>query len=165
MAHRDFLFVEKNRNKIKPILYSSFDYKTCRDELRERRYRHLLALSYIELLKKEISLKDRVRIEILKLWKYHKIELIIGFVILSFTIRPISDRLSSVESLANKIHERSIYTFSGAVCNDGSESHSQGRGTCSWHHGVNRYFYKGSYGKSMKESYEEARKISWVGEN
>jgi hypothetical protein len=27
----------------------------------------------------------------------------------------------------------------GAVCNDGSESHSTGSGTCSWHDGVHHY--------------------------
>lgn len=30
----------------------------------------------------------------------------------------------------------------GAICNDGWRSYSQGRGTCSWHGGVDYYLYK-----------------------
>jgi len=38
----------------------------------------------------------------------------------------------------------SIFLFSchkspGAICNDGSRSYSTGRGTCSWHGGVDHY--------------------------
>lgn len=34
-------------------------------------------------------------------------------------------------------------------------------GTCSWHHGVDYYFYKGDYSKTIEECKEEAKKISW----
>jgi hypothetical protein len=33
----------------------------------------------------------------------------------------------------------SCHKSPGAVCNDGSTSHSTGRGTCSWHGGVDHY--------------------------
>lgn len=76
---------------------------------------------------------------------------------------PIIERLTPVDTLAEKIHEKSKYKFSGAICNDGWTSHSQGRGTCSWHGGVDYYFYKDEYSKSIEECQEEARQISWIG--
>lgn len=33
----------------------------------------------------------------------------------------------------------SCHKSPGAICNDGWRSHSTGRGTCSWHGGVNHY--------------------------
>lgn len=33
----------------------------------------------------------------------------------------------------------SCHKSSGAICNDGSRSYSTGRGTCSWHGGVDHY--------------------------
>jgi hypothetical protein len=61
--------------------------------------------------------------------------------------------------LANSIHEESRFKFNGAICNDGSKSHSQGRGTCSWHGGVYYYFYIGEYEKDFDECKIEANNI------
>ncbi len=61
--------------------------------------------------------------------------------------------------LANSIHEESRFKFNGAICNDGSKSHSQGRGTCSWHGGVYYYFYIGEYEKDFEECKIEANNI------
>ncbi len=62
-------------------------------------------------------------------------------------------------SLAKCIHEESRFKFNGAICNDGSKSHSQGRGTCSWHGGVYYYFYIGEYEKDFEECKIEANNI------
>ena len=80
-----------------------------------------------------------------------------------FLVAPrIIDGLTPVATLTEKIHEKSKYKFNGAICNDGWTSHSQGRGTCSHHKGVNNYFYKGDYSKTIDECREEALKISWI---
>jgi hypothetical protein len=62
----------------------------------------------------------------------------------------------NVEELTNYLHEKSRYGFNGAVCNDGWESSSQGRGTCSHHRGVDYYFYENDYRRTKKECREEA---------
>lgn len=64
--------------------------------------------------------------------------------------------------LANSIHEESRFKFNGAICNDGSKSHSQGRGTCSWHGGVYYYFYIGEYEKDFEECKIEANNITAI---
>lgn len=66
------------------------------------------------------------------------------------------DKLTTIfyESKSNK------HKFNGAICNDGWISHSQGSGTCSWHSGVNFYFYKGDYIKSKEECRKKAEKFS-----
>jgi len=82
--------------------------------------------------------------------------------------RPITENV-----LANYFHENSKYEFSGAVCNDGWISHSQGRGTCSHHGGIQYYFYEGQYSKTIEECksnakdiiesyWEKAKSNSWI---
>ena len=72
------------------------------------------------------------------------------------------DGFTPVEKLAEKIHERSKYKFSGSKCNDGFVSFSQGQGTCSWHDGVRYEFYKDEYSKTWEDCLNEAEKISWL---
>lgn len=148
------------------VLYKNFDPKKLhlRKENIERRLGNLLAKDFIENTKKELLRIGTIRYKIgFSILKY-KTFLFLSFVLVLIFNRPIFDRLTPVDKLAEKIHERSIYKYSGAKCNDGTTSKSQGSGTCSWHGGVNYYFYKGDYKKSMDDSYKEAKKISWIGE-
>lgn len=158
-------------NDISTIFYylnSEFDIKSLKhtEENIERRKRNILAVKYISLESKEINkltearqtLKRPTKINYLR--KIRNVVIAIGIISLFFTPR-IIDGLTPVEALANKIHEKSKYKFNGSVCNDGHISHSQGRGTCSWHGGVNYSFDKGDYSKSMDECVSEAKKVSW----
>jgi hypothetical protein len=70
--------------------------------------------------------------------------------------------MTPAKELAWILHERSVYTYDGAMCNDGSKSSSQGRGTCSWHDGVDYYFYEGQYRITYEECLKKARQISWI---
>jgi len=78
--------------------------------------------SFISLRSKAVGFFRKLRVVLL----------ILGIVGLFFIPR-IIDGLTPVEVLTEKIHEKSKYKFDGSVCNDGHISHSQGRGTCSWH--------------------------------
>ena len=82
----------------------------------------------------------------------------------TFANRPILYRFYSVDKLTEIFYEQKSNKrkFNGAVCRDGSISHSQGSGTCSWHGGVCHYFYKGNYIKTREECRREAQKFSWV---
>ena len=71
------------------------------------------------------------------------------------------DGLTPVDTLTERIHERSKYNFSGSKCNDGWNSYSQGQGACSWHEGVKYYFRKGEYSKTVEECKVEAEELSW----
>ena len=73
------------------------------------------------------------------------------------------DGLTSVETLTERIHERSKYKFSGSKCNDGWTSISQGQGACSWHNGVDYEFNKGEYSKTIDDCRHEAEELSWIG--
>ena len=64
------------------------------------------------------------------------------------TFYEIASKPVTVEEIADFIHEDTRYEFSGAICNDGHVSHSQGRGTCSYHQGVDYYFKIGDYSKN-----------------
>jgi hypothetical protein len=86
--------------------------------------------------------------------------IILGIFLLFFGQRIVYG-LTPVDSLTKILHENSKYTFSGSICNDGHVSHSQGRGSCSWHNGVNYEFNKGDYKKSWEECKQEAIKLSW----
>ncbi|MFO0414704.1 MAG: hypothetical protein ACK50E_03555 [Bacteroidota bacterium] len=87
--------------------------------------------------------------------------LVLNFI---FSAKPFLYHFYSVKNLTEIFYEskRNRHQFSGAICNDGWVSHSQGRGTCSWHGGVNYYFYKGEYIKSKEECREDAKEFSWV---
>ena len=73
----------------------------------------------------------------------------------------LNKRLTPGQMLAEQIHKKLKYNFNGDICNDGWTSHSQGRGTCSHHDGVDYYFYKGEYSKTIEECRKEAEEISW----
>ncbi len=113
----------------------------------ERRLYVLLAKDFIKLIKKEILIKESSKYKIgPKIYNF-KFFIFLFLIISVIFYNPIKDRLTSVNKLAEKIHERSKYEYDGAKCNDGTYSTSQGSGTCSWHGGVDHYFYKGEYKK------------------
>jgi hypothetical protein len=95
-----------------------------------------------------------------KLWG--KIAIIpIFFILLIFGSR-IRDGFTGVNNLTERIYERNLYTFNGSKCRDGTTSQSQGRGTCSWHNGVQYKFYKGQPKKSRQQCRIEGKELSWV---
>jgi len=148
------------------LLYKTFDPKKLhlKKENIERRLSNLLAKEFIEVTKKELTKIGTIKYKIsFNIFKY-RTPFFFSFLFVLIFNKPIFDRLTPVDKLAEKIHERSKYKYSGAKCNDGTTSKSQGRGTCSWHGGVDYYFYKGDYKKTIEESYIEAKDISWIGE-
>lgn len=148
------------------LLYKSFNPKKLhlKKENRERRLSNLLAKDFIENTKKELVRIGTIKYKIVfNIFKY-KALLFFSFLFIFIFNKPVFDRLTPVDKLAEKIHERSKYKYSGTKCNDGTTSKSQGSGTCSWHGGVDYYFYKGDYKKTTEESYIEAKEISWIGE-
>jgi len=159
---------EQGIQKVYNYLESDFDVKKLKlkEENIERHFRHLLAERYVHLeiynileIKKKgnIHLKEKIAN-----FFYTFLFIIIIIGIVGFLSVPrIIDRLTPVGTLTERIHEKSKYKFSGAICNDGWTSHSQGRGTCSYHNGVGYYFYKGNYSKSFEQCRKEAMKISW----
>jgi hypothetical protein len=173
-TYRYFLTNEKvasfknNKNKIYRYLKSDFNSKRTerKDKEIERRLRHILAEKYVKILSNEVfNILEGQRVSIIPniidfFDRYKVIILIFGFISL-ITAPRIINGLTPVEELTYKIHENSIYQFNGSVCNDGKISHSQGRGTCSWHKGVDHKFYKGQYSKTLNECREEAIKLSW----
>ena len=74
----------------------------------------------------------------------------------------IRDGFTTVDVLTERIYERSVYKYNGSRCRDGTDSRSQGRGTCSWHGGVRFKFYKGQHKKSKQECRIEAKERSWI---
>jgi hypothetical protein len=160
---------ENSTEKLYDYLISEFDYKTLKldEEKIERRLRNLLSEKYIELCSKEIptEIKNDDDLSKKKIEKRQRRTLNSAIIIGIFSLlfgSTIFDGFTPVKQLTEKIHERSKYKFSGSICNDGTTSHSQGRGTCSWHKGVNYKFYEGDYAKSLEECKSEAIKLSWV---
>lgn len=165
-----------NSDELLHYLRSEFDpklYKLSEENI-ERRLRHLLAeryirLSYYEIIDlqenlqaiKDLKNKQIENYNLLKAKYKNHILFLVCFLALFFFF-DMFDRLTPVQYLTYRIHEKSKYKFDGAVCNDGSISHSQGRGTCSWHDGVNHYFYEGNYAKTLKESKIEAIELSLI---
>jgi len=72
------------------------------------------------------------------------------------------ERSRKIHVLTNRIYEREVYEFSGSICRDGSTSHSQGRGTCSWHNGVRYEFHKGQHKLTKQECRILAKERSWI---
>ena len=149
-------------------LNSEFDVKKLKlsEENFERRFRHILAEKYITIVSTQVfswheKASSTTRVKAISFFGKYKTAFIILTIFSAFSAPRIIDGLTPVDVLTQKIHENSKYKFDGSICNDGSTSHSQGRGTCSWHGGVNYKFYKGDYKKSIEECKEEAIKISW----
>lgn len=172
--NRSIVMMLKNHQKIYSYLNSSFEPKKLKlsDENIERRFRYNIAIKYLQLieleidqLRKEQLLPNKAKKIVLNAYDSIKapISIFICILLISspFWFSTVRDGLTSVEKLTVRIHEKSKYTFDGAICNDGWVSHSQGRGTCSWHDGVDFYFYDGEYGKSIEECRKEAIKKSW----
>lgn len=133
----------------------------------EKRFRNLLALRYIRLEipkireveeRRKMSRKEKLNAFFVDNFFLLLFILIFGCITSGFFI----DKFTPIKELTERIHERSKYIFNGSICNDGSTSHSQGRGTCSWHGGVNYEFYVGDYAKSIEECKNEAIETSWI---
>jgi hypothetical protein len=175
-VNKRFLQFESSTEKLYDYLISEFDYKKLKldEENIERRLRNLLSEKFIELsskeIPKEIKKDDEIRREKKKIKESRIINSVVVIAIFSFLFGSavydlgltVYDGFTPVKQLTERIHERSKYKFSGSICNDGTTSHSQGRGTCSWHKGVNYEFYEGDYAKSIEECKTEAVKLSWI---
>lgn len=175
-------------NSIYMYLNSSFDVKLLklRDENLQRRIRHILADKYLNQIivetknlytEHQSSYSTRFK----KVLGRYKIGIGVFLTVAAFlTPRIIEgltppenllntylhDKYSSIKNasinediLTNYLHEDSKYKFNGAICNDGWTSHSQGRGTCSHHGGVDYYFYEGDYRKSLDNCRQKAIKV------
>ena len=81
---------------------------------------------------------------------------------IGFAFFSLADRLTPIDALAQRLHERNKRHFHGAICRDGSLSHSHGPGTCSYHGGVQQYVDTFVYGKTIDQCREEAQKTSWL---
>jgi|GEM_PF-3395673 len=128
------------------------------EEKIERRFRNYLAKKYIESFEtKKVQRKEKIKV-------YFKLLLLAILIIVVFNLKTIKNGLTPISTLTEQIHENSKRKYNGAICNDGSISRSQGRGTCSHHGGVRYYFYKGEYSKSYKECLIEAKLKSWWNE-
>lgn len=152
IAVQKFVKFDNNQKVILAYLNSGFNVSLLKlnEEKVERRFRHLLAEYYIrrEAYPNAKNYLTNNKSKIYFSRPYHYIILIIGIGLLLATPR-IIDGFTHVDILANRIHNRSMRKSSGAICNDGWKSSSQGRGTCSHHRGVKYYFYKGDYTKTM----------------
>jgi len=149
-------------------LNSGFDPKALKltDEKIERRFRNIIALKYIEVLSTEkveifYSEKKKLKSLIADFFGKYKIAIVLLSIVVVLSTPRLIEGFTPVEELAKKLHENSKYDFNGSICNDGKVSHSQGRGTCSWHGGVRYRFYTGDYSKSIEECRVEAKRLSW----
>jgi len=106
--------------------------------------------------------------KIKKITKVVFIFFIVVIILLSFDFvfakKPILYHFYTVDKLTEIFYENESnkYQFNGAICNDGWISHSQGRGTCSWHGVVDYYFYIGEYKKTKEECKKDAKRFSWI---
>ena len=155
-VNRKISTIDKNPHALLYYLKSEIDIKQLklRDENIERRVRQIIAKTYLNLISKEIlgfaiERNTSLSPKMAKVFNRLKIALVIIGVIGAFSAPRIIDGLTSVEDSTVKIQEKSKYKFSGSIFNNGLISHSQGRGTCSWHDGVNSKFYKGDYSKTI----------------
>ncbi|MCK3683981.1 DUF3761 domain-containing protein [Maribellus sp. YY47] len=153
---------------------------------RDKRAHYYLALGYITNISEEIKSSDKLKKfnlpgEIEKAISYVFFffgavvalsPILIPFLITSFTpsdklvlkylkeeFKTFDESQFDIDSLTLLVAHEHLYRFNGAVCNDGSISHSQGRGTCSYHGGVSYYFYKGDCMMTWDECQEEAIKL------
>lgn len=176
---------DNNTIKLYEKLNSKFDVKELKltDENIERKVRNVLALRFLQIISDEINEFSKIEAKSFKSKalrftgkiKYGLIAIaVIGLfsaprIIDGLTLPEnllneyLHDKYSSIKSstinvdvLTNYLHEDSKYRFNGAICNDGWTSHSQGRGTCSHHHGVDYYFYEGDYSKSIEQCRQDA---------
>src|SRR5690606_33175093 len=98
------------------LLYKKFDPKKLhlKKENIERRLGNLLAKDFIENTKKELARIGTLKYKIsFSIFKYRGVIFITFLFVLIFN-KPIFDRLTSVDRLAEKIHERSKYKYNGA---------------------------------------------------
>lgn len=174
-----------SESSIYEFLNSKFDPKSLKleDENRERNLRNFLAKELISknlseikrlLVKKPSGLKRFIRLirglilvlipVILLILLFASPRIIEGLTLpenllnkyLHNAYPEIKDKAIDKNILAIYLIEESRYEFNGAICRDGTTSSSQGSGTCSWHGGVRRYFYKGNYSKNFKECEQKA---------
>lgn len=74
-----------------------------------------------------------------------------------------TDKLTPVEVLAERIHEKSRWT-KFVQCRDGQRRLYRGRGTCSYHGGIDTSMHVDSvaYTKTMEQCRKEAATTSWL---
>lgn len=174
--------IKKDVDSLYSYLKSEFDVRKLKyDEERiERKLRNRLAVIHQKKIKRSIDRKVRTRKRHEKTQKIvqktvdtiQKILRTITAVVIVAIIPAlfiglifggrIRDGFTSVDVLTERIYNREVYEFSGSVCQDGWISHSQGRGTCSWHGGVRYEFYKGQHKKTREECKKIAKELSWV---
>jgi len=152
-------------------LNSKFDVKELKldEEQIERRLRNTLAKRHQKILEAEIKKEERSRKIQEKVTEVKRkvisgvMMAIIPVLIVGFLFGSrIIDGFTPVDVLTNRIYEREVYEFSGSICRDGSTSHSQGRGTCSWHDGVRHKFYEGQHKLTKQECRILAKERSWI---
>ena len=114
---------------------------------------------YVQVIEKKAEKRKNI-IDSIKAWTTLSLFPLI-FITIFFGSR-IRDGFTTVDVLTERIYERSVYEYNGSKCRDGTNSRSQGRGTCSWHGGVRFKFYKGQHKKSRKECRIEAKELSWI---
>jgi hypothetical protein len=156
-----------NSNDLYIFLNSKFDEKELKldEEQIERRLRNLIAQRHQKIILNEINKlisKQKLNQIKEKVVNIAFLSIIPILIITFFFGSRIRDGFTTVDVLTERIYEREIYNFSGSICNDGSTSHSQGRGTCSWHGGVAYKFYKGDHKYSKDECRKKAKEISWI---
>jgi hypothetical protein len=174
----------KEINSILFYLNSYFDVTQLKlkDENIERRFRQLLAKLYLDLSLNNLNeinksfiqtpnyqsvrtyrqKRDKIKKEIYELIIYNKLILLAIGVVFILLIPRIIKGLTTVDILTEKIYVDSKRKFNGARCKDGYISHSQGRGTCSWHDSVDYYFFKGDETKTYSECRDEAFEMTWL---
>lgn len=179
---------KKDNFKLYGFLLSNIDKKSLKlmDENTERRIRFLLAKEYLqELIDETLELKlekeNNVIAFLIRQIIEYKFVFLTVIIIAVFGGSKVIDGLTlpnkllkkylhdeygfaknsniDVNSIALYLYEEKKYKFNGAHCYDGWVSHSQGRGTCSHHGGVYKYFYKGKPKMSLEECRIEASKI------
>ncbi|MCG8796685.1 DUF3761 domain-containing protein [Tenacibaculum finnmarkense] len=167
IVNKKFEELNKDIDSLYKYLKKEFDVKELKyDEERiERKLRNKLALIHQKKIKNKINNLIRQQKIYETKRKIKSIAIISIFPILIFSFlfgEIIIDGFTSVDTLTERIYNREVYKFNGSKCRDGSLSHSQGRGTCSWHGGVRFKFYKGQHKKSMEECEKIAKKKSWI---
>jgi hypothetical protein len=156
-----------NSHDLYIFLNSKFDEKELKldEEQIERRLRNLIAQRHQKIILNEINKlisKEKLNQIKEKVVNIAFLSIIPILIITFFFGSRIRDGFTTVDVLTERIYEREIYNFNGSICNDGSTSHSQGRGTCSWHSGVAYKFYKGDHKYSKEECRKKAKEISWI---
>ncbi len=161
---------DNNEKALFHYLNSKFDVTKLEltDENVERRVRKLIADSYLLIVSKEVSefiikKQNSFKSKVKTFFNNYKVAIIVYLIFGTLMLSPkIIDKLTPVDVLTEKIHNRSKYKFRiGATCNDGTHSTATGSGACSHHGGVDEWLTKIGYRKTLEECRKVAEEISW----